>query len=84
MSEKFLNLAYNSRKWEKWITFNSSLNDRGKAILAGHYVFSTQECKELKAKASRSLIAKNLYLENQLKEAVKLSIKRYLVNFRLI
>ena len=84
LSEKFLNLAYNSRKWEKWITFNSSLTDRGKAILAGHYVFSTQEFLDLKEKACELLISNNLNLDNQLKEAVKFSIKRYLVNFRLI
>ena len=76
LSEKFLNLAYESRKWEKWLTHNSSITDREKAILAGHYVFSTQDCLELKKKASQSLSLKNINLDMKLKESVKNSIKK--------
>ena len=82
--ENFLSIAFDSFKWKKWLTKNSNINDREKAILAGHYIFSTQEFKELKKNISQVLSKQNVNLDFQLKEAVKSSIKRYLTNFRLI
>lgn len=84
LCENFLSISYESYKWKKWLTKNSTINDKQKAILAGHYIFSTQEFKELKKNISQELAKKNINLDFQLKEAVKSSIKRYLLNFRLI
>ncbi len=84
ISDEFLKLAFESNKWEKWLSYNSSLNDRDKAILAGHYIFSTRDFLELKEKASRILALKSINLDFELKNAIKGSIKRYLKNFRLI
>ena len=84
LSERFLEISYNSGKWKKWLLKSSETNDRDKAIIAGHYVFSSSDCKELKTKASQELARKGIDLNKFLKESIKKSITRYLRNFRLI
>lgn len=84
ISEKFLDLAFNSGKWKKWILETTTTSDREKAILAGHYIFASNECNELINYASEKLAAKDLNLRHYLKESIKASISRYLKNFRLI
>jgi tagatose-1,6-bisphosphate aldolase non-catalytic subunit AgaZ/GatZ len=84
LAERFLQLAFESNKWDKWMLDNTSATDRDRSIIAGHYVFSKPECIELKAEASRALIGKGIHLEQYLKEQVKQSILRYLRNFRLV
>ena len=59
-------------------------SDRDRALIAGHYVFSTPECQELKKEAQQALNEKNLNLNYLLKEELKASIYRYMANFRLI
>ncbi len=82
---RFLELSYNSRKWEKWILINSSINDRDKSIIAGHYIFSNPEFIDLKNEVSVNLKKKiGIKLDEYLKEQVKKSILRYLYNFRLV
>ncbi len=82
---KFLELSYNSRKWEKWIIPNSSINDREKSIIAGHYIFSKEEFVDLKKEVSQNLKNKiGIELDVYLKDQVKKSIFRYLCNFRLV
>ena len=84
LAERFLKLAYESNKWDKWMLENTQATDRDRAIIAGHYVFSKAECSEIKDEASRELARKGLELEPYLKEQVKQSILRYLRNFRLV
>lgn len=84
LAERFLQCAYESRKWGKWMVDNTQATDRDRAIIAGHYVFSKPECVEIKAEASRNLRAKGIDLNEHLKQAVKLAILRYLRNFRLV
>ena len=84
ISEKFLNLSFDSGKWKKWLLEITNTSDREKAILAGHYIFATNECNELINYASERLAAKDLNLRQFLKESIKESICRYLKNFRLI
>jgi len=84
LAEGFLQLAYDSGKWDKWMLTNTHATDRDRAIIAGHYVFSKPECAELKAEASRGLAHKGIELEQHLKQQVKQSILRYFRNFRLV
>ena len=84
LSDEFLELAYNSGKWKKWLLDLSQTSDREKSIIAGHYVFSTPKCRDLKKEASQELIKKGINLDKFLKESIKKSIIRYLRNFRLI
>jgi tagatose-1,6-bisphosphate aldolase non-catalytic subunit AgaZ/GatZ len=84
LAERFLKIAYDSNKWDKWMLDNTIASDRDRALIAGHYVFSTQEVKELKIEASKELDRKGINLEQHLKQQVKQSILRYLRNFRLV
>jgi tagatose-1,6-bisphosphate aldolase non-catalytic subunit AgaZ/GatZ len=84
IAEHFLEIAYESKKWIKWMVENTTATDRDRALIAGHYVFSSHEVKELKTKASKELERKGINLELHLKKQVKDSIYRYLRNFRLL
>lgn len=84
LAENFLNLAYSSRKWEKWMVKDTKASDRDRSIIAGHYIFSTPECHEIKMKSQHELTKKNIELDLELKKAVKKSIHRYMSNFRLV
>jgi tagatose-1,6-bisphosphate aldolase non-catalytic subunit AgaZ/GatZ len=83
IADRFLEIAYDSNKWDKWMLDNTTATDRDRSLIAGHYVFSTPVCKELKIEAARELAKKGLDLEMQLKEQLKQSILRYFRNFRL-
>lgn len=84
LAERFLSLAYKSRKWDKWMLEGTNATDRDRALIAGHYVFATQECLEIKAEAASALSKKQIDLEAHIKQKVKQSILRYLRNFRLV
>jgi hypothetical protein len=84
LADSFLQLAYDSNKWDKWMITNTRATDRDRSIIAGHYVFSKLECVELKEEASRLLASKGVELDWHLKSQVKESILRYLRNFRLV
>lgn len=81
---KFIELSYNSKKWQKWMLPNSTASVREKAIISGHYIFSTPEYAELKKEASLNLKKKKgVDLDAYLCEQIKKSIFRYMYNFRL-
>ena len=84
LAERFLSIAYASKKWGKWMLENSSASDRDRALIAGHYVFSTPECRALKVEAAQKLRSKQIELDSYLKQQVKQSIMRYVRNFRLM
>ena len=84
LADQFLKIAYDSRKWDKWMLQDTKATDRDCSIIAGHYVFSKEECIALKAEAAGELQKKGLNLEAYLKAQVKQSILRYLRNFRLV
>jgi len=84
LADRFLQTAYNSNKWDKWMLKDTKATDRDRAIIAGHYVFSRPECVELKVEAGAALARKGIDLEQYLKQEVKQSILRYFRNFRLV
>ena len=84
LADKFLELAFESHKWEKWMIESSNATDRDRSIIAGHYVFSLPECKQIKIQAKTELRKKGIDLDNELKNSVKAAIRRYLLNFRLV
>ena len=81
-SEKdmFLKIAYDSKKWEKWLKPNSSISDYEKALIAGHYVFSDTQFLELKSKVARN-VSHNLDIDQKVKENIKYKINYYLESF---
>lgn len=84
LAERFLKIAYDSKKWKKWMLDNTKATDRDRSLIAGHYVFSKPEVTELKAEAGIALEGKGIQLDEYLKQQVKQSILRYLRNFRLV
>lgn len=83
-AERFIELSYKSKKWDKWMLHDTKADDRERAIIAGHYVFAKPECVELKAEAASELARKGINLDDYLKQQVKQSILRYLTHFRLV
>lgn len=77
--EEFLKISYESMKWKKWMMKNTDANDTDRAIISGHYVFSSNEFIKLKAKALKKIDN----LEDFLKNKVKESIFRYMNAFNL-
>ena len=77
--DEFLKISYESMKWKKWMLKNTDANDTDRAIIAGHYVFSSNEFIKLKAKALKKIDN----LEGFLKKKVKESIFRYMNAFNL-
>ena len=78
--EEFLRISYDSKKWEKWMINATSASDKDKAIISGHYIFSTAECLELKNQSSFHIKD----LDTQLKNKVKESVFRYMKAFNLV
>jgi hypothetical protein len=81
---EFIELAYASKKWEKWVLVETKTTDEEKAIIAGHYIFGKSEFCEIKRIAQEKLIHNNIVIDDFLKEKVKISITRYLKHFRLM
>lgn len=82
--ERFIKLAYASKKWQKWMLPESETGETEKAVIAGHYVFSDPEFIEIKAQVKTELQNHGIELDEYLKLKVKESIMRYLKNFRLV
>jgi len=79
--DRFLKISYDSGKWNKWMINDSKATDIDKSVIAGHYVFATNECIEIKKEAQNRL--KGVNLDEYLKNQVKKSIMRYLKAFNL-
>tara|TARA_B110000467_G_C18309152_1_gene476821 strand:- start:538 stop:1689 length:1152 start_codon:yes stop_codon:yes gene_type:complete len=81
--QNFLDIAYNSKKWKKWMLPNSKTTKKDKAIIAGHYVFSSQEFNELKNKILEKIDNREDF-DKYLKFEIKKSILRYLKCLEII
>lgn len=83
LAGRFVALSLASGKWKKWMLPGTTATDRDRALISGHYVFSTGEGAAIRQEAAARLAARGIDLESRLKAAVKLSIARYLEDFRL-
>ena len=81
--KKFLDIAFQSNKWRKWMIPNSNASQNDKAIISGHYVFSHPEF----------ITMKNYMLDNMddhkkldlfLKQEIEQAILRYIKCLNLI
>lgn len=75
---KFIEISYNSKKWQKWLKPGSQINDYQKAILSGHYIFSNTEYLELEKEIKYLLNKKSIDLNKILYDTVYSSITRIL------
>lgn len=81
LRNQFMELALASDKWKKWMIKDTTATDKDRAIIAGHYVFSSKKFIEIKNKAQK--ITNNIEIDSYLRSAVKNSIYRYMKAFRL-
>ncbi|WP_106428850.1 class II D-tagatose-bisphosphate aldolase non-catalytic subunit [Streptomyces sp. AA1529] len=69
--EDFLRLAHDSGKWRKWMLDSSTATDIERAVVAGHYVFGSDEGRRIRAEAAHALDSRGRApLETVLREAV--------------
>lgn len=81
--DDFLGLAYESHKWEKWLTENSTATDFDKAIIAGHYVFSHPSFIAVKERLAVQCAAHSIALDQVLRQTIVQAITRYMTAFNL-
>jgi hypothetical protein len=85
LAERFLQLAYDTRKWEKWMIEGTTTSDRDRSIIAGHYAFSMPEVREIKDEADQVLgRTAETTVDELLQTAIRASLMRYLTAFRLV
>ena len=46
--DEFLKISLESKKWKKWVIDEKQCSEYDKSIIAGHYLFSSEEVKNLK------------------------------------
>ena len=81
LKEKFLDMSYSSKKWAKWVSEDHTLNKNELSILGGHYIFPSDEFKDLKAQIEKNL---DDDLDKYLIKSIKENIMRYLRNFNIL
>ena len=74
-ADAFMEIAYKSRKWERWMLSDSKADDEQRAIIAGHYVFFSPEYLSLLEEIRTYPAANNL--DAYLIAAISKSIKSY-------
>ena len=79
--EEFIDIAFNSNKWKKWVIKEKELSKKDKAIICGHYIFSDKRILDIKEEVRFLLKKKGIFLDENLKNNIKKSIKRYLKGF---
>jgi hypothetical protein len=83
LSERFLELSYSTRKWEKWMVPGSLASDREKAIWSGHYVFSDPAFEDLKDQANSRLAKADIDVDDVLRARLDRLITSHVRAFRL-
>lgn len=78
LRDEFIEIAVNSRKWEKWVPPGEEVSDLEKAIICGHYVFSDERVVEIKLAVHACYSRTGGALEEELRLTVKKAILRYM------
>ena len=78
--KNFVELSYNSKKWVKWMKKGSVANKNDKALISGHYIFSSYEFQEIYKEAKKYLSKKNVNLNKIIKTELFKSLERYTKN----
>jgi fructose/tagatose bisphosphate aldolase len=81
LEDRFIELAYASRKWEKWMLPGTAATDYDRAIIAGHYVFATPQFREIRQEAAAQCSRHGIDLQYELLSAVKSAMMRFVLPF---
>jgi hypothetical protein len=80
--DRFLHIAHESGKWRKWVAPNTDAGMEEQAMLAGHYVYSTQEVRRIQSTLARQLGYSDVGgVRDVLREAIKQAIGQHLASF---
>ena len=74
-ADRFLELAYESQAWRKWMMPGSAASATQRAIIAGHYVYSTETFREIKRRAQ--IAADPLDIDDHLRRRIAAVIDSY-------
>lgn len=66
-ADDFLEKAYNSKRWRKWLDNNSSRNKYLCSLIAGHYIFASDEYKKLYEEISKHEDFKETIINDMMK-----------------
>lgn len=83
LSSRFVDLAFDSNKWVKWMIPNTDATKVDRSVIAGHYVFGSLDFLELKKELSADAKISMDEIDETLKTAVKGGILRYMTRFGL-
>ena len=84
LADDFLTCSFNSKKWSKWMFADTNASDEDKAIISGHYVFASNEAKEILKVARKTLSGVGVDLDEMLKQAVKKVLLAHLTALKVI
>jgi hypothetical protein len=73
--EDYLQLAYESGAWRKW--FDDDASELECAVVAGHYVFATDEFREIKQRTTRLCRKQGHTVDDVLGAALDRALERY-------
>ncbi|GAA2230717.1 class II D-tagatose-bisphosphate aldolase, non-catalytic subunit [Streptomyces amakusaensis] len=75
--ERFLEAAYNSKSWGKWMHPRTTASDTDRAVIAGHYTFATEGFLALKEAVRHTADKRGIDIDARLRDAVDSSIDHY-------
>lgn len=81
--EQFLQLAYDSGKWKKWMLPDTEATDEDRAVIAGHYVFASQQFTEIMERIRRSGLQRGINVDARIRDHLKMMITRIITLFRI-
>lgn len=81
IKKQFLDLAYESKCWRKWIIEPDMTSREQKSIIAGHYVFGTKEFSNLKKELGPDL---DEHLQKAIWNRLEWYVKHLYPNVRLV
>lgn len=74
--EAFLRLAYETKKWQKWMVPNTTATDEDRAVIAGHYVFGMKEFAAVADRLRSAHERQGLDFDRALRDHVKAAVVR--------
>ena len=77
---RFLKLAYESKKWERWV-INDKLADESKALIAGHYIFAKPEFLEIKKELNDKL---GYDVDEEIVQYLSNKLLKYYINLEIL
>ncbi len=80
----FVETAFASQKWTKWMLPGTQATDLDRAIIAGHYVFGNPRIVEMKRELASKFLEQGIDLDHYLKTLIGQSMLRYCRLFRML